>query len=111
MITTAEASPFLWYECNSSPTYPGCGTPTTWVNVRYGPGTGYGVATSIAPNSGPSSGSYGFCQELGENVGGNYIWDVIGLDANGYQKLYVSDYYMNTPTYGTTRMWPCSWAP
>jgi hypothetical protein len=36
------------------------------------------------------------CEVLGQNIEGNSIWDFVG--GGGY----VSDYWMSTPTFGTT---------
>jgi hypothetical protein len=41
------------------------------------------------------------CQELGENVGGNSIWD--NVEGVGF----VSDYWMSTSTFGTQMLYPC----
>jgi len=72
------------------------------VNLRNGPGTGYASEGLLYPGTIVS-----LCQVLGQNVGGNYIWDYVGVDPDAGTGLFVSDYYMNTPTYGTNRAYPC----
>jgi uncharacterized protein YraI len=62
------------------------------VNVRSGPGTNYPVVGWLAYGT-----EVNLCQVMGENVGGNAIWDYVG----NASPAFVADYWMNTPTYGT----------
>jgi hypothetical protein len=61
------------------------------VNVRSGPGTNYPVVGWL------TQGMH-ICQVMGENVGGNAIWDYVG---SGGSSAFVADFWMDTPTYGT----------
>ena len=101
----ASADSLLYYSCSGSGLYYGCASPTANLNVRSGPGTSYSILGSISSGSGP----YGLCQVLGSDVNGNYIWDIIGIDGDTEGNLFVSDYYMNTTSYGTTMEYPCSY--
>jgi uncharacterized protein YraI len=73
-------------------------TARAGLNVRTGPSSGYPVVMTLR---------YGtwvqVCQVLGQNVGGNSIWDFVGM-ANS---AFVSDYWMSTPTFGTTIRYAC----
>ncbi len=73
-------------------------TARSGLTVRSGPSTGYPALMTLR---------YGtwvqICQVLGQNIGGNSIWDYIGV-ANS---AFVSDYWMSTPTFGTTIRYAC----
>ena len=79
--------------CTQSPPPPPQYGPyhtTIGVNVRSGPGTGYGVIGGL----GGGATFYVSCQASGTNVNGNVWWD--RLTTGGY----ISDYYTTTPGAG-----------
>src|SRR5262249_28730538 len=86
----------------TDPANQACFGPYTAVNLRNGPSTGYDREGVLYPGTIVS-----LCQVLGQNIGGNYIWDYVGVDPDRGTGLFVSDYYMNTPTFGTNRAYPC----
>jgi uncharacterized protein YraI len=98
----ASAFGLNYFRCSSSST--GCFGTTATVNVRSGPGTGYQAVDLQGPGS-----YFDICQVMGENISGNAIWDYVGYQDGG-GGLFISDYYMNTPTFGTRpedRQYPC----
>lgn len=75
------------------------------LNLRNGPGTGFASEGTIGTSTVVS-----LCQVMGQNIGGNAIWDFVGTDPDAGTGLFVSDFYMNTPTFGTNpsdRKYPC----
>ena len=78
-----------------------CADPYTPVNMREGTDTASTIVGVLYPGQ-----IVGFCQILGQDIGGNSIWDWIGNDSSGIA-VYVSDYYMNTSSYGTNMVFPC----
>ena len=86
----------------TDPANQACFDPYTAVNLRNGPGTGYAIEGVLYPGTVVS-----LCQVLGQNINGNSIWDYVGNDPDAGTGLFVSDYYMNTPTFGSDIKYPC----
>jgi surface antigen/uncharacterized protein YraI len=81
-----------------SPGIPQCASPTTYLttaspslNVRSGPSTADSAVGSLAYHTSITIS----CQTTGATVDGSAIWDQIGSGR------YVSDYWVNTPNFGT----------
>jgi surface antigen len=77
---------------------PHCGAPTTYLttasptlNVRSGPSTDDSIVGSLAYHTSITIA----CQTTGATVDGSAIWDEIGSGR------FVSDYWVNTPNFGT----------
>lgn len=79
-----------------------CARPRTTVSVRVGPSRRYEAVATTDPTQ-----VYWICQVLGENVGGNAVWDYVGVDLNRGVGLFVADHEMDTPSFGTTLVAPC----
>lgn len=99
-VTAAHADTVSLSGCD--PAIPGCAGPYAVVNIRLDPNTSEPPTGQLSPGQ-----IVGFCQVLGQDIKGNSIWDLVGTDDNTGGPVYVSDYYMNTPSFGTNMVAPC----